>query len=158
MRTVTSASSRACKWRKGCAELSVRIAWQLVAVLERRIGERRLDSPLIFHNGEGRHVGNFSTNWGRALGRAGVSFAFHDLRRTAVRNLIRAGVPERVAMEISGHQTRAIFDRYNIVSGRDLDDAMAKRAVYEAQMSKTRAGANGSKEPVPFPSMAPLAT
>src|ERR1700693_593297 len=104
---------------------------------------------------EDMDVGNFSAAWLRALRRARVSFAFHDLRRTAIRNMIRAGVPERVAMEISGHRTRAIFDRYNIVSGRDLDDAMAKRAAYEAEMSKARAGANSSKEPIAFPSSAP---
>jgi len=123
---------------------------ELVAVLERRLAARRLDSPLIFHNGRGRHVGNFSTTWGRALRNAEVAFAFHDLRRTAIRNMIRAGVPERVAMEISGHRTRAIFDRYNIVSGRDLDDAMAKRAVYEAKMSNPEGTVKVVKELVAF--------
>ncbi len=130
---------------------------ELVALLERRLAARRLDSPLIFHNGEGRHVGNFSTSWGRALRNAKVAFAFHDLRRSAIRNMVRAGVPERVAMEISGHRTRAIFDRDNIVSGRDLDDAMAKRAAYEAELSKASRKANSSKEPVAFPSATPLA-
>ena len=109
---------------------------ELSAVIERRLSERRLDSGLIFHNGRGQRVGEFYTTWTRALERAKLPhFTIHDFRRTAVRNMVLAGIPERLAMDISGHQTRAVFDRYSIVREQDLAEALAKRAVYETKLS-----------------------
>jgi hypothetical protein len=87
---------------------------------------------------------NLRTEWARACATVGLGkrelvepkdgyarhryngLIVHDLRRSAIRNLVNAGVSERVAMRISGHKARAVFDRYHIPSTADVTAAMQR--------------------------------
>ncbi len=88
--------------------------------------------PFVFQK-KGKPIGDFRKRWDAACKAAGVPGRIvHDFRRTAVRNLVRAGVPERVAMQMTGHKTRSVFERYNIVSEGDLESAAARLDAFVA--------------------------
>lgn len=84
--------------------------------------------PWVFHR-DGKPIRDFRGAWGTACKKAGLQGRIpHDFRRTAVRNLERAGVPRSVAMKLVGHKTESIYRRYAIVSEADLSEGVAKLA------------------------------
>ena len=86
--------------------------------------------PAVFH-WKGRPIQKLRRSWRNACRRAGMpGRLLHDFRRTAVRNLIRAGVQQAIAMKITGHKTDSIFRRYLIVDEELLAQATGAVAQY----------------------------
>jgi integrase len=130
-------------------ELSALLAAHVARVeaLERRLGQ--IIAPLFPHF-TGPHRGtrrrDIRRAWAKACRCTGYAGKLvHDFRRTAARNLVNAGVPEKVAMTITGHKTRGIFDRYHIVSPGDLKTAAAKLAQH---LSGTIEASSGTVTPL----------
>jgi len=100
--------------------------------------ERGMIIPWVFHL-EGQPVRSIRTAWRRAVRLAGLPALLpHDLRRSAARNLIRAGVSEGVTMALMGHRTRHMLDRYNITDAADLSEGVARLNEFLAKGSVRR--------------------
>jgi integrase len=103
-------------------------------------GKQARDFLFTWPNGD--QVLDFRVSWRKMCNAAKVSFLLHDFRRSAVRNMIRAGVSRDVAKKISGHQTDSIFSRYNITAENDLGDAavmiQARREISRKLVAEVR--------------------
>jgi integrase len=102
--------------------------------------------PWVFHR-EGRPIKEFKRSWKTACNDAGLPGKIpHDFRRTAVRNLVRSGVPESIAMQMTGHKTRSVFMRYDIVDESDLFDAARKLEAHDSQSFQPKTGKNKKRK------------
>jgi integrase len=99
---------------------------EIANIIARRRAERVQFCPYVFHR-DGQRIKHYNRAWRTAREKAGLpDKIMHDARRTAVRNMDRAGVPRQVAKQITGHKTDAVYNRYRIVNEQDIREGMAK--------------------------------
>jgi integrase len=102
----------------------------------------------VFWAGHTIAPSGFYHAWCRARIKAGCPGSIpHDFRRTAIRNMVRAGIPERVATKLSGHKTRSVFDRYNVVSDGDLREASNRHTFAHSTALVTGRAKRGPQNP-----------
>jgi integrase len=120
---------------KGKKPRTLPIYGDMVEWLKWQAKHRALGCDLVFH-WNGKPLGSHIKGWDRGSTAAGLEgMHFHDLRRSAVRNMERAGIPRHVAMQISGHRTESVYRRYDIVVEQDLKAAGEKLAAYHKQQT-----------------------
>ena len=108
---------------------------ELRSWLEMAASDKDRGLTIVSYNGQ--PVTEVKTAWDKARDRAKLpGLLRHDLRRTAIRNMVRAGIPEKRAMMISGHKNRNVFDRYDISDERDIQGDGEKLAAYLAGKTK----------------------
>lgn len=106
--------------------------------IEEARARRRPDCPYVFHR-NGKRIRDYYNAWRQAAAAFGrPNLYLHDFRRCAARNMTRAGVPEQVAMKVTGHKTREMFERYNIVVDDDVREAGLRVEAYTNPKSKRR--------------------
>jgi integrase len=133
---------------------------ELLALIERRWKAREYQTPegvigvseYVFHR-KGRPIPTttFNVQFREARQKASVSSGrfFHDFRRTAARNMIRGGVPQSVAMRVTGHRSDSMFRRYDIASVEDKLEALRRAREY----AKSRAAVSENVREFPVPSV-----
>jgi integrase len=94
--------------------------------------------PWVFHR-DGKPIKDYYGGWDRACRLAGYpDRVAHNLRRTAVRNLERAGVPRSAAMKMTGHKTESVYRRYAIVDETMLRESAEKLAAFHSSNKGTQ--------------------
>jgi integrase len=122
---------------------------ELENIIARRRAERVESCPYVFHR-QGNQIKHYNRAWRTAREKAGLpGKLMHDNRRTAARNMDRAGVPRQIAKQITGHKTDSMYNRYNIVNERDVREGMTQAQAYLSAQESGQNLDNKTEQKIP---------